>query len=212
VRTDRPLTVLVTGFGPFPGASRNPTGTLVAKLMRRRRPALARVRLIGHIFPTSYAAVDGELRDLLARYEPDAILMFGLAGRRPHLSVETRARNAISPLFPDAAGASGQLMTIAAGGPRALPFAPQTRQLAGAARSRRVHACLSRDAGRYVCNYLCWRAIEWGPKLAAFVHIPKPRGRMPTALCRRRRADLDDLARGGEAILMALVAAAHRPR
>jgi pyroglutamyl-peptidase len=212
VRTDRALTVLVTGFGPFPGAQRNPTGVLVAKLLRRRRPALADVALIGHVFPTSYAAVDRELPELLTRYAPDAVLMFGLAARRRDLSIETRARNTVSALFPDAARSSGCPTTIVAGGPAALPFGPHARHLVSAARSRGAFAYLSRDAGRYVCNYLCWRALERGPEITAFVHVPQLRGKIPVGRGRRRRPKLDDLVRGGEAIVAALVAAAHRRR
>jgi pyroglutamyl-peptidase len=212
VSTDRALTVLVTGFGPFPGAPRNPTGALVAKLLRRRRPALADVKLVGHVFPTSYAAVDRELPKLLTRHAPDALLMFGLAARRQRLSIEIRARNAVSALFPDAARSSGHLASIVAGGPAALPFGPHTRKLVAAARSRGVFAYLSRDAGHYVCNYLCWRALEHGPRLAAFVHVPKQREKTPVMRKRQHRPDLDDLVRGGEAILVALVAAAHRRR
>ncbi|MGP0094415.1 MAG: pyroglutamyl-peptidase I [Xanthobacteraceae bacterium] len=212
MRTDRALTVLVTGFGPFPGARRNPTGVLVAKLVRRRRPALADVTLIGHVFPTSYAAVDRELPELLARYAPDAVLMFGLAARRRNLSIETRARNTVSALFPDAARSSGYPATIVAGGPAALPFGPHARHLVSAARSRGAFAYLSRDAGRYVCNYLCWRALERGAEITALVHVPQLRGRIPVGRSRRRRPKLDDLVRGGEAILVALVAAAHRRR
>jgi pyroglutamyl-peptidase len=212
VNTDRALTVLVTGFGPFPGAPRNPTGALVAKLLRRRRPALADVRLIGHVFAASYAAVDCELPKLLTRYVPDALLMFGLAPRRQQLSVETRARNAVSVIFPDAAQSSGHLASIVADGPPTLRFGPHTRHLVSAARSRGVIAYLSRDAGRYVCNYLCWRALERGPKLAAFVHVPKPRARLPIKRRRRRKPSLGDLVRSGEAILVVLVAAVHRRR
>jgi pyroglutamyl-peptidase len=48
-----PLTVLITGFGPFPGAPFNPTMTLPARLAARRRPALADVRRIAHVFRTA---------------------------------------------------------------------------------------------------------------------------------------------------------------
>jgi hypothetical protein len=34
-------TILITGFGPFPGAPYNPTINLVERLTRLRRPALA---------------------------------------------------------------------------------------------------------------------------------------------------------------------------
>jgi pyroglutamyl-peptidase len=45
------LRILVTGFGPFPGAPYNPTQPLVARLTRLRRPAFADVELSSHIFP-----------------------------------------------------------------------------------------------------------------------------------------------------------------
>src|SRR5437016_2508623 len=99
-----PFTILLTGFGPFPGAPFNPTGPLVRKLARQRNPAFAGVRRIAHVFDTSYATVDRELPALIARDRPDAIVMFGLAARSQALRIETRARNALARRLPDAAG------------------------------------------------------------------------------------------------------------
>ena len=61
------LRLLITGFGPFPGAPFNPTQPLVARLLRLRRPALGDVELIGHIFHVTYTTVDRELPELIAR-------------------------------------------------------------------------------------------------------------------------------------------------
>ena len=71
-------TILITGFGPFPGAPYNPTGPLVIELARRRHPAFANVRRVAHVFPVSYEAVDRELPALLKRERPDALIMSGL--------------------------------------------------------------------------------------------------------------------------------------
>jgi pyroglutamyl-peptidase len=165
-------TILITGFGPFPGAPYNPTIKLVERLTRLRRPALADIGIVGHVFDTSYGAVDRDLPALIAEHRPDALLMFGLAARTKYIRIETRARNALA-LLPDVSGTVLRRGTIAPGGPldRRMP-APQQRLLA-AARTAHVPVRLSRDAGRYLCNYLCWRASEkGGPKLAAFVHVP----------------------------------------
>src|SRR4029077_19343260 len=152
------LTILVTGFGPFPGAPFNPTGHLIAGLVRLRRPALADVTIIPHVFQTSYAAVDRDLPKLLAKHKPDALLMFGLAPRAKALRIETRARNA-SGSFPDMSGRAlpGQQIRVDGPSDLALPYA---RHLLAAARSVKAPVTLSRDAGRYLCNYLCWRASE----------------------------------------------------
>ncbi len=93
------LTILLSGFGPFPGAPCNPTGALVQGLARLRRPALVDVRLVPHVFQTSYRAVDRDLPRLLTELQPDAVLMFGVSAKARCLQVETRARNAISA-FP----------------------------------------------------------------------------------------------------------------
>ena len=83
--------VLITGFGAFARARFNPTGHLVDNLARIRRPALAKARIVTHVFPTCYAAVDRKLPALIRRHRPDVILMLGLAPRSSHLRIETQA-------------------------------------------------------------------------------------------------------------------------
>ena len=211
------LTILLTGFGPFPGAPSNPTGALVRQLACLRRPTLAHVRLVPHVFPTSYRAVDRDLPRLLTDLKPDAILMFGVSARVSCLRVETRARNALSALR-DADGQRLGSPCILPGGPAALDFSIPAARLALAARSARVPAVTSRDAGRYLCNYLCWRAIETagrpgGPKFAAFVHVPRLRhGMRQTRASGSWRWSQADLLRGGEAILLAAIAETRKPR
>jgi len=206
-------TILITGFGPFPGAPVNPTTPLVLRLARLRRPGLADVRLVGHVFTTSYAAVDRELPRLIARHRPDALLMFGVATRETRIRIETRARNALA-LLPDATNASLRRNAILPGGPAAQRIPAPVVALLAAARNAQVPAYLSRDAGRYLCNYICWRGAEavaarQGPRLAAFIHVP-PVPRVARPKGRRRRLAAADLARAGEAILMAFAAAARR--
>src|SRR4030088_949898 len=155
------LRILLTGFGPFPGAPFNPTEPLVARLLQLRRPAFSDVELSGHIFPVTYTAVDRELPDLLAKHRPQALLMFGLASRTPHVRIETRARNAVTTLWPDADHARVRKGSIA-GDADALMFGPHTAKLLRAAVGTGIDARPSRDAGSYLCNYLSWRAIGAG--------------------------------------------------
>ena len=101
--------------------------------------------------------------------------MFGLAARTPYVRIETRARNAQSILFPDVTGFQPDERAIAPGKPPSYGRAPFARLL-GAARGSRVPTRLSRDAGRYLCNYVYWRALEAsrsGTPLAQFIHIPR---------------------------------------
>lgn len=203
-------TLLITGFGPFPGAPFNPTIQLVEELAQLKRPALANVKIVSHIFETSYAAVDRELPALLAQHKPDALLMFGLAAATRFIRIETRARNALT-LLPDASGQILRRNAIAEGGlsARSMP-APQRRLLA-AARTAGLAVRLSRDAGRYLCNYLCWKASEaGGPGLAAFVHVPLvPRDVAPHRHG-HRGFTANKLRRAGTRIVLAMAAAMEK--
>ncbi len=197
------LRILVTGFGVFPGAPYNPTVALVERLLRLRRPAFEDVELSGHILHVTYATVDRELPGLLARHKPHALLMFGLAARTSYLRIETRARNAITTIWPDADGTRVRKGSIAPGAD-ALMFGPHTAKLLRAALATGIDVRASRDAGSYLCNYLSWRAIEAtqrdrGPHFAAFIHVPllarDGTARVPGGIT------LETLVDAGEAIL-----------
>jgi len=186
-------TILITGFGPFPGAPVNPTEDLVRALARERLP---RIKIAAHVFRTSYAAVDIEFPRLLRRHEPQALLMFGLAAPTPHLRIETWARNSLSPL-QDIAGAVPASRSIAPGRAPRLPLPTLPRTLLAAAQRACVPAAISEDAGDYLCNYLCWQATlaarrSPGAQLAAFIHVPE---NLPAAdLTRAGRAFLNTIA------------------
>jgi pyroglutamyl-peptidase len=204
------LRILVTGFGPFPGAPFNPTEPLVARLLRLRRPAFDDIELLGHTFPVTYRDVDRQLPDLLASYRPHAMLMFGFASRTGHVRIETRARNAVTTLWPDANHKQLRKGSIS-GRADALMFGPHTAKLLRAALATGIDARASRDAGSYLCNYLSWRAIEatgrdGGPRLAAFVHVPLPaRGNASRRRNATRRITLEELVDAGETMLSEMV-------
>jgi len=202
----RPLRILVTGFGPFPGAPDNPTGPLVRALARKPRPAKDSVTIKAHVFQTRYKAVDRALPRLLKTHKPDAIVMFGLATRSRAIRVETLARNRISQ-HPDAGGFTPGPCAIDAASRRGLTVAAPTTALLRALERTGVPARLSRNAGDYLCNYTLWHATKaaaepHGPKLAAFIHVPPISARMTQAT----------LLAAGEAVLAATVTALRRRR
>ena len=200
------MRILITGFGPFPGAPFNPSAALANALARRRRPALAGIDRVVHVFATTYASVDRDLPKLFAQ-KPDIVLMFGVAGRRRQLCIETRARNAVSLLFPDASGHRPRHGVIRLGGPATLTGNAPFARLAGTAGTR-----LSRDAGNYLCNYAYWRALEQvrGTRpLVQFVHIPPVGTKARSRHRPSKPPTLAQLLKLAEALLIALIAASH---
>ena len=156
------FSILITGFGPFPGAPFNPTEVLAQELAQRRHPAFINVRRAFHVFTVSYDAVDREMPALLESHRPDALIMFGLALRTKHVRIETLARNVLARAclmsrasFPvqhnscgraarphvahaGAAPAHGRAIDGTAGGSRAIR--PSPLQLSVPARRRGPHA------------------------------------------------------------------------
>lgn len=210
--------ILITGFRPFPGAPYNPTEKLVDRLIHLRRPALDDIERIGHVFPVTYAAVDRELPALIAAHKPDALLMFGLAARTPFVRIETRARNTITQIWPDAEQTRVLSRTIVADADSTRRFGPHTLRLLRAAQRTGVDARASLSAGYYLCNYLSWRAIEAtssanGPRLAAFIHVPLvPRGTIQRHETDTRRVTFEQLVDAGEAMLMEMAHLARQFR
>lgn len=210
------IRALVTGFGPFPGAPYNPTQRLVERLVRLPRPAFSDAERIGHIFPVSYQAVDTQLPALLAQHEPDVLLMFGLAARTPWCRVETRARNTITQLWPDADHAAILSRTIDPTAPATRRFGPHTYHLLQAAKATGIDVRPSINAGAYLCNYLSWRAIEAAQRhpnalpLAAFIHVPlvprDARSGKPGAV------SFEQLVDAGEVMLATLIQRARAAR
>lgn len=187
---------LVTGFGAFPGAPRNPTIAILDHLRKDHARRLARlgIALDLQILPVRFGDVEGALAGALTGAKPDLILHLGLAGRRRHLSVELRACNRLTGLKPDAGRSRARQTTIEPHGP-ALRLArwPAPRLVQALC----VHAPtrLSRDAGDYVCNQTLYLTLARFAGPAGFLHVPPPRPDLPiSAMARAVAAALVQLA------------------
>jgi pyroglutamyl-peptidase len=172
------VTILVTGFSAFPGAPVNPSAAIVTRLLRRhaRRFRLHAITLETAVLPVVYDEVTRELEALVGRTHPDAIVHLGLASRRKHVSVETRAVNRITTLHPDATKRRAAARAVHAGGVPALRSPLATPSLAMLMRRTGVPARLSTDAGDYVCNQALYASLASGGPPTVFIHVPRPTG------------------------------------
>jgi pyroglutamyl-peptidase len=113
----------------------------------------------------------------------------------------------VTLLFPDSDRHTPRHALIAADAPSSYRGnAPFTRLL-GATRGL-FPAHLSRDAGRYLCNYVYWQAlrrVQDGRPLVQFVHIPPVRIG-PRRPGKQRQPSFAELVRAAEAILVSLKA------
>lgn len=193
--------LLVTGFGPFPGAPRNPTEAVVDRL-RRRADLGGRVTVIGIVLETTWAAIEA-FPTLLQDVDPDAVLMLGLARRTRVVRVERTAHARCAPAV-DADGRRGTPSSLS--GPAPLRTTAPALSILAAIRAQGLPAEISDDAGAYLCNALYRTALEVaGGRPTAFLHLPPTRDLSPTS-----RYDPLDLERGVSAAIPPLLAQVTR--
>lgn len=193
----RAATLLLTGFGPFPGVPANETKRLVSRLsaiVRRRWPRLHVVTLA---LPTEWVRAPLIVDAALDRWQPDVALHFGVSGAASGFDVECRAMNLARPMR-DAAGRLPIALELHSGGRHLHDHAHAIALLARLRRDGH-RARLSDDAGGYLCNAVYYHSLKHARlnaprRVVAFVHVPK-----------RQRADhkLD----GALAIVEAAIAA-----
>jgi pyroglutamyl-peptidase len=199
------MRVLITGFGPFPGAPRNPTMHLARHLARLRRPRFTGMERPHRLLDTTWAMLDG-VPALIDDVAPDAVLMFGLAGRRRRITPEALARNRASSLRVDAEGGAPGGLALAMGGPASRPGTIDAARMTAAMRNAGLSACVSRDAGDYLCNALFWHVLGTGVP-CIFVHVPRPvRATLRKGMLKRPRPTMRQLQRAAEIALMQVVA------
>lgn len=163
---------LITGFGPFPRVPRNPAQLLAKKLARGWQ--FRHAQMTAHVFETAYAPVEDQIARLAAK-RPRAVLMLGVALRAKALRVEVRAINRRAVGARDARSALPASPVILPGGPAVVAGRHKGLALVHGLRASGLAAVLSRDAGRYLCNFAYWHMLRALPGIPiVFVHIPMP--------------------------------------
>jgi pyroglutamyl-peptidase len=177
-------TVLLTGFGPFPGVVRNASADLVKALVRRARREMPEYRFVSAILPTQWARIPTLIVSLHARHVPTLVLHFGVAADVSGIRIETAARN-ICGASPDAAGRLPDFPNIEDGGPDIREVTLPARTIAATLENEGHPVSLSDDAGGYLCNAALYRSLAIAERngnacRTGFVHIPADLSVPPT--------------------------------
>ena len=185
------LRVLLTGFGPFPGVAENPSGWLAETLAAQG--SADGWELKGRVLPTEWEAVAALAPHLHKSLQPHVMIHFGVCTRTKSLRIERSAHNRAAARV-DAAGRLPILPAISPDGAMQLDTRLPVMALAAHLRAAGHAASASASCGRYLCNFLYYRSLEWASREgrdALFVHVPLTR------------------AQGGNIAPKALLEAAH---
>ena len=209
-------TVLITGFGPFPGVPVNATMRLLPELGRVAPKLFPDVRFVLEVLPTEWAAGPRRLERLLADVAPDLALHFGVSSRARGFEIEARARN-VCTQAPDAAGALPVGTAIRDGGAEFMAASLPVQHIVARLRRRGIPAFVSRDAGGYLCNATLYHSLgcarEAPGRRVGFIHIPAALGRTGGGNRRRfgvRTLTWEQAHAGGLEVLAACLGPAAR--
>lgn len=166
--------LLVTGFGPFPGAPKNPTEVLVRALGGEQPASLGATALKAVVLSTDYRRSWATLRGIYGRFQPDVVVHFGLAGQAKAIHIETVGMNLIDPKKPDVSGYAPRAGQARRGGPKKRSVTLPAESILAALKRGRIAAQLSDDAGDYVCNATLYRSLHAAPagRAVGFIHVP----------------------------------------
>ncbi|MGL4634893.1 MAG: peptidase C15 [Beijerinckiaceae bacterium] len=199
--------ILITGFGPFLGAPSNPTMAIVRHLLRSRYARIEGLELVGRVLPTQWSMLP-DFAETIRQQKPDAVLMFGLAGRRRSITPEARAVNHATTLRLDAAGQAPAQQQLAKHGPGFRRSSIDPVSMVAAMRRSSLPAKMSQDAGDYLCNALLWTALDTDVP-AIFVHVPRPRrATLPKGRLKRPRPSMGTVKQAAEVALRVAIDAA----
>ena len=161
------MTLLLTGFGPFPGVKDNPTAA-IAKTLNNTRISAMRIESIILPVAISSAFQDSEIA---CRDDTNAVVCLGVSTKIDKLHLESYAYNQFDSKKGDVEGKGKGKWIIEQKGPdrRETPFS-----CLSIVESLKDHGILSKastDPGRYVCNWLYYKRL--GKDLPTlFVHVP----------------------------------------
>ena len=180
--TSKP-TILLTGFGPFPGVPVNVSARLVKALARRTRIAFPNHDVRCAVLRTQWQSAPKRVAALLETLQPVLTLHFGVASGSTTLRIERQAANACR-IADDAAGLSPLSAVLSTHGEAhhavSIPIDAVYQKLSKNA----VPVSLSDDAGGYLCNAvlyhsLCHQAASGRPGQVGFIHLPDDLSRPP---------------------------------
>jgi pyroglutamyl-peptidase len=181
---ERP-TVLLTGFGPFPGVPDNASATLVRNVVRVARSALPEFRLAHSILPTEWRRAPRRIVALHKRFRPILALHFGVASEARSIRLETTARNFCRASL-DVAGAPPSARVLCEDGPEDRRVTIDIPTIADALKTGGWPCAISEDAGGYLCNAVLYHSLasadDRGCCRVGFVHIPADLSKPPLGL------------------------------
>jgi pyroglutamyl-peptidase len=166
--------VILTGFGSFSGVTNNPTERIIDELHNEEN--------IAHRYEILKVGVQDvtELYKSLSQMQNDLLLIhLGVATSQDCIKIECCAYNNMTFRVPDENGYQPQGECIDLNQPLEMMLDSELplEAIALELKAEGHNVCLSRDPGRFLCNYIYYNSLIYQEacnkkRLAVFIHFP----------------------------------------
>jgi len=164
--------IVITGFTAFASVDVNPSQKIIEYIQAQKFDDV-----VAEVLPVTFQTAGERVRELIREYQPQAMIMLGVAGGRKAISLERFALNINDAHVPDNSGKQANGQAIVSNGVDAyrstLPLATMKAQL----EMQKIPIMYSNHAGAYVCNHIFYCARHEMDTLSldvpcGFIHIP----------------------------------------
>ena len=161
------MLILITAFEPFGGAESNITQSILSLLP----DSIADWAIEKVCLPVSFKRSPIVLREAIATYSPDLVIMLGQCPAGENIRLERFAINMMDSTKSDNDDYIPNEETIYAHQPLALQTPLSVKALAMSCAETGLPVVVSNSAGLYVCNRVYYEALHLQQR-AIFVHMP----------------------------------------
>lgn len=162
------MRILVTAFEPFGGSPTNITHDVLTALPCN----MGKAEILKQCLPVSFQRAPIMLREAIATYSPDLIIMLGQCPAGENIRLERFAINMMDSTKGDNDGYIPSEETIYADQTLALQTSLPIKELVRLCTDNVQPVQVSNSAGLYVCNRVYYEALYLHQQ-AIFMHVPK---------------------------------------
>jgi len=167
------MTLLITGFEPFATVKENPSQKIVEYIAAKKPSQIAT-----QILPVDYQTAGEKLFAAIELYQPQAVLLLGVAQKRKHIALERLAININDARIPDNNGNLKTGQPIVENAPVGYWSTLPLEAMYDAIAQTKIPVKYSNHAGAYLCNHVMYVALHhYATRGQAdipcgFVHVP----------------------------------------
>lgn len=173
------MRILITGFEAFGGQDINPSREVLNLIPDEldHRCSGGKVEIFKITIPTTIGESMEVIRNAVERYRPDVVLSIGQAGGRADITLEAVGANEADFPIPDNKGNMPRGEKIYEDAPDAYFTSIPNKRIVAGILAKGIPASISRSAGTYVCNYVCYAVCDYLRRnypnaRSGFMHVP----------------------------------------